>query len=62
MGRMTALRRLHLNSLPKGFNPVVHHITQVYEKGITVDALALAPYRVDWHPSPTLAKWAITIG
>lgn len=46
----------------KGFNPVVHHITQVYEKGITVDAQTLAPYRVDWHPSPTLPKWAITIG
>ena len=46
----------------KGFNPVVHHITHVYEKGITVDAQALAPFRVDWHPSPTLPKWAITIG
>lgn len=46
----------------KGFNPVVHHISQVYEKGITVGADTLATYRVDWHPSPTLPKWAITIG
>ena len=46
----------------KGFNPVVHPITHVYEKGITVDTHTLAPYQADWHPSLTLPKWAITVG
>ena len=45
----------------KGFNPVVHLMDKVYEKGITVDKDTLAPYRVDWHPSDTLPKWAITV-
>ncbi|NEQ55171.1 MAG: hypothetical protein F6K11_34465 [Leptolyngbya sp. SIO3F4] len=46
----------------KGFNPVVHLMDKVYERGITVDKDTLAPYRGDWHPSDTLPKWAITVG
>ena len=45
----------------KGFEPVVHHVTQTYEKGITVDAETLATFKVDWHPDSDLPKWAVTI-
>jgi hypothetical protein len=45
----------------KGFEPVVYHLSGTYEKGITVDAEASAEFRVDWHPSEGLPKWAITI-
>lgn len=45
----------------KGLKPVVNHVTSTYEKGITVDAQALASFRVDWHPSAALPKWAVTI-
>lgn len=45
----------------KGFEPVVHHLRGTYEKGISVDAEALAEFRVDWQPSENLPKWAITI-
>jgi hypothetical protein len=46
----------------RGTPPLVEHVQQVYEKGVTVDAETLAAYRVDWHPSEDLPKWAITIG
>ena len=46
----------------KGLQPLVKHVQQVYEKGVTVDAKTLASYRVDWHPSEDLPQWAITIG
>jgi hypothetical protein len=46
----------------KGMAPLVEHVQQVYEKGVTVDAQTLASYRVDWHPSEDLPQWAITIG
>ena len=46
----------------KSLQPLVKHVQQVYEKGVTVDAKALAAYRVDWHPSEDLPQWAITIG
>ena len=45
----------------KGFEPVVYHLTDTYEKGINVDSKVLAEFRVDWHPSADLPKWAITI-
>ena len=45
----------------KGHPLVVHPVTQVYETGVSVKAKELAPFRVDWHPSQTLPKWAITI-
>ena len=51
------------SNLPwKGTTPLVEHVQQVYEKGVTVDAETLVSYRVDWHPSEDLPKWAITIG
>lgn len=46
----------------KGNSPVIQRMAQTYEKGISVDATTLAPYRADWHPSDTLPHWAITIG
>jgi len=46
----------------KGLKPRVETVQQEYEKGVTVDAETLAAYRVDWHPSEDLPKWAITIG
>ena len=46
----------------KGMPPLVEPVLQVYEKGVTVDAETLASYRIDWHPSEDLPKWAITIG
>ncbi|MGD1860087.1 MAG: hypothetical protein ACFB0E_08970 [Leptolyngbyaceae cyanobacterium] len=49
------------NMMWKGLKPVVHHLTGTYEKGIKVDAQTLASFRVDWHPSAELPKWAITI-
>ena len=45
----------------KGFEPVVHYVTQIYKKGITVDAETLASFKVDWHPDNDLPKWAVTI-
>ena len=45
----------------KGQSPVVHHVTQTYEKGISVKADDLESFRVDWLPSQMLPKWAITI-
>jgi len=45
----------------KGFEPIVYHLTGGYEKGIKRDADSLAEFRVDWHPSKDLPKWAITI-
>ena len=45
----------------QGMQPVVHHVTDVYEKGIKVDPETLATFRVDWHPLEDLPKWAITI-
>ena len=45
----------------KGFEPVVYHLGGTYRKGITVEANALATFRVDWRPSEDLPKWAITI-
>ncbi len=49
------------NMMWQGMKPVVHHVTDVYEKGIKVDPETLATFRVDWHPSEDLPKWAITI-
>ncbi len=49
------------NMMWKGIEPIVYHVTDVYEKGIKVDAETLATFRVDWHPSEDLPKWAITI-
>jgi Rhodopirellula transposase DDE domain len=49
------------NMLWKGMEPIVHHITAPYDKGINVDAKTLASFRVDWHPSEDLPKWAMTI-
>lgn len=49
------------NMMWKGQSPVVHHVSQPYEKGISVDANELASFLVDWHPSEVLPKWAITI-
>lgn len=46
----------------KGIKPVIQHVTTRYEKNITVDAKALANYKVDWHPDESLPQWAITIG
>ena len=31
----------------KGFNPIVHNMSQVYGKGIAVDKDTLASYQVD---------------
>ncbi|MGF1497496.1 MAG: hypothetical protein ACFB8W_11820 [Elainellaceae cyanobacterium] len=45
----------------KGLHLAVHHVTDVYQKGIKVDAKTLASFRVDWHPSEDLPRWAITI-
>lgn len=45
----------------KGFEPIVYHLTGTYEKGINVDPKTLAEFRVNWHPSEDLPKWAITI-
>lgn len=45
----------------KGIEPVVHHVTDRYEKGIKVDPETLATFRVNWYPSEDLPKWAITI-
>ncbi|MBE9080463.1 hypothetical protein IQ241_24785 [Romeria aff. gracilis LEGE 07310] len=45
----------------KGIEPVVHYVTDRYEKGIKVDPETLATFRVNWHPSEDLPKWAITI-
>ncbi|MEM7062593.1 MAG: transposase [Cyanobacteria bacterium P01_B01_bin.77] len=49
------------NMMWKGFEPVVHHVTQVYEKGIMVDSETLATFKVDWVPDNDLPKWAVTI-
>lgn len=49
------------NMIWKGLKPIVHHVIGDYEKGIKVDAKTLASFRVDWHPSAALPKWAITI-
>ena len=49
------------NMMWKGLKPSVHQMTGCYEKGIKVDAMTLASFRVDWHPSTELPKWAITI-
>lgn len=45
----------------KGLEPVIYQLSGTYEKGITVDPQTLAEFRVDWHPSEDLPKWAITI-
>ena len=45
----------------KGFEPIVYHLTGIYEKSINIDPQTLAEFRVDWHPSEDLSKWAITI-
>lgn len=49
------------NMMWKGLEPMVHHMTDCYPKGIKVGAQTLATFRVDWHPSVDLPKWAITI-
>ena len=49
------------NMMWKGMEPIVHHVTDVYETGVTVDAETLADFRLDWHPDEKLPKWAITI-
>ena len=49
------------NMMWKGFEPVVHHVTQVYEKGITVDSETLDTFKVDWVPDDDLPKWAVII-
>jgi hypothetical protein len=49
------------NMLWKGMEPIVHHISDHYAKGINVDDKTLASFKVDWHPSDDLPKWAITI-
>jgi len=46
----------------KGKNPTVHHVTQVYERGVKVDADSLAPFRVDWLPSDALPRWSVMVG
>ena len=45
----------------KGFEPVVYHVTDTYEKGIKVGPEMLAEFRLNWQPSEDLPKWAITI-
>ncbi len=49
------------NMMWKGMEPIVYQVTDCYEKGIKVDPETLATFRVDWHPSEDLPKWAITI-
>ncbi|WP_186708805.1 ISAzo13-like element transposase-related protein [Euhalothece natronophila] len=46
----------------KGSQPVVHHVTKLYQTGVKVDPESLADYRVDWHPSESLPKWSVTVG
>ena len=45
----------------KGLEPIVYHVTQVYEKGITVDSETLATFKVDWHPDDDLPQWAVIV-
>lgn len=33
----------------------------IFQRFLKVDAETLATFRVDWHPSEDLPKWAITI-
>ena len=56
----TALQWVN-NMMWKGFEPIVYHVTQVYEKGITVDSETLATFKVDWYPDDDLPKWAVTV-
>lgn len=49
------------NMMWKGMEPIIYSVTDRYEKGIKVDPETLATFRVDWHPSEELPKWAITI-
>jgi len=49
------------NMMWKGMEPVVYHVTRVYEKGIKVGAETLATFLLDWHRDEDLPKWAVTI-
>ena len=49
------------NWLWKGMEPTVYHLSGLYQKGISVDAQTLAPFRAHWHPSEQLPKWAVTV-
>lgn len=45
----------------KGIKPIVHLVTESYEKKIKVCRKDLKQYKDFWHPSETLPKWDITI-
>lgn len=45
----------------KGILPIVHLITQTYEKKVKVSKEELKQYELFWLPSLTLPKWDITI-
>jgi transposase len=45
----------------KGVKPIVHLVTETYEKKIKVSSDELNQYKDFWFPSKTLPKWDITI-
>jgi hypothetical protein len=45
----------------KGINPIVHLVTQTYEKKVKVSPKDLQPYKDFWFPSKRLPRWDITV-
>ncbi len=58
---VTTAIRWAANMTWKGIKPVIHLVTQTYEKRIKVSPSDLQQYKDFWFPSKILPKWDITI-